>query len=73
MEKYRLIYCTQKFPTAAQQHVKNRMHLRKDTFPADLGADWKYSKSLGGGSNSKDKSIKYHKIISNSKDGKKVD
>lgn len=73
MEKYRLIYCTQKFTTEVQQDHKDRMHLRKDIFPADLGADWKYLQSLGGGSKSKHRYIKDHKVICNSKDGKKVD
>lgn len=68
-----MIYRTQKFTTEVQQDLKDRMYLRKDIFLADLRADWKYLQSLGGGSKSKDRSIKDHKVICNSKDGKKVD
>lgn len=53
--------------------LKDIKHLGKDILPAVLGADCKYLQSLGGGSKSKDRSIKDHKFISNSKDGKKVE
>lgn len=73
MEECRLIYCAQKFTTEVKQDLKDIKHLGKDILPAVLGADCKYLQSLGGGSKSKDRSIKDHKFISNSKDGKKVE